>query len=237
MAKRGKRYTDALKLVEGGGPYDPDDALELVRQTSNTKFDAAVELHLRLGLDTAHQDQQLRGTVSLPHGTGRTARVIVFASGDKAVEARDAGADEVGGEELAAKIQGGWLDFDAAVATPDMMRVVSPLGRVLGPRGLMPNARAGTVSPDVGKVVEALKAGQIEYRADTTGNVHFTVGRVSFSKSQLRENLATALDAIVRGRPDGAKGTYIQSVTLATTMGPGLALKIQEATDMARELS
>lgn len=237
MAKRGKRYADALKLVEGGGPYDPDDALELVRETSNTKFDAAVELHLRLGLDTAHQDQQLRGTVSLPHGTGRTARVIVFASGDKAVEARDAGADEVGGDELAARIQGGWLDFDAAVATPDMMRVVSPLGRVLGPRGLMPNARAGTVSPDVGKVVEALKAGQIEYRADSTGNVHFTVGRVSFSKSQLRENLATALDAIVRGRPEGAKGTYIQSVTLATTMGPGLPLKIQEATDMARELS
>ncbi len=237
MAKRGKRYTDALKLVEGGGPYEPDDALELVRETSNTKFDAAVELHLRLGLDTAHQDQQLRGTVSLPHGTGRTSRVIVFASGDKAVEARDAGADEVGGKELAAKIQGGWLEFDAAVATPDMMRVVSPLGRVLGPRGLMPNARAGTVSPDVGKVVEALKAGQVEYRADSTGNVHFTVGRVSFSKAQLRDNLATALDAIVRGRPEGAKGTYIQSVTLATTMGPGLQLKIQEATNMARELS
>jgi large subunit ribosomal protein L1 len=237
MAKRGKRYTDALKLVEGGGPYDPDDALELVRQTSNTKFDASVELHLRLGLDTAHQDQQLRGTVSLPHGTGRTARVIVFASGDKAVEARDAGADEVGGDELAAKIQGGWLDFDAAVATPDMMRVVSPLGRVLGPRGLMPNARAGTVSPDVGKVVAALKAGQFEYRADTTGNVHFTIGRVSFSKSQLGENLATALDAVVRGRPDGAKGTYIESVTLTTTMGPALPLKIQEATDMARQLS
>ena len=236
MAKRGKRYTDALKLVEGGGPYDPDDALDLVRETSNTKFDAAVEMHLRLGLDTAHQDQQLRGTVALPHGTGRTTRVVVFASGDKAVEARDAGADEVGGDELAAKIQGGWLDFDAAVATPDMMRTVSPLGRVLGPRGLMPNARAGTVSQDVGKVVEALKAGQVEYRADSTGNVHFTIGRVSFSKSQLRDNLAAALDAVVGGRPEGTKGTYIQSVTLATTMGPGLRLKIQESTNMAREL-
>lgn len=237
MTTRGKRYTDAAKLVEGGGPYDPDDALELVGGTSNTKFDAAVELHLRLGLDTAHQDQQLRGTVALPHGTGRTTRVVVFASGDKAVEARDAGADEVGGEELAAKIQGGWLEFDAAVATPDMMRLVSPLGRVLGPRGLMPNARAGTVSPDVGKVVEALKGGQIEYRADSTGNIHFTIGRVSFSKSQLRDNLVTALDAVVRGRPEGAKGTYIQSITLTTTMGPALPLKIQESTSMARELS
>ena len=237
MVKRGKRYTDALKLVEDGGPYEPDEAVELVRETSNTKFDAAVELHLRLGLDTAHQDQQLRGTVALPHGTGRVTRVAVFASGDKAVEARDAGADEVGGEELATKIQGGWLEFDAAVATPDMMRTVSPLGRVLGPRGLMPNARAGTVTQDVAKVVGALKAGQVEYRADTTGNVHFTIGRVSFSASQLRDNLMTALDAVVRGRPEGARGTYIESVTLATTMGPALPLKVQESASLARELS
>jgi len=237
MAKRGKRYTDAFKLVGDGGPYDPDEAVELLRDTSNTKFDAAVELHLRLGLDTAHQDQQLRGTVALPHGTGRVTRVAVFASGDKAIEARDAGADEVGGEELATKIQGGWLEFDAAVATPDMMRMVSPLGRVLGPRGLMPNARAGTVTQDVGKVVEALKSGQVEYRADSTGNVHFTIGRVSFSASQLRDNLMTALDAIVRRRPEGAKGTYIESVTLTTTMGPALPLKVQESASMARELS
>ena len=237
MAKRGKRYTDAFKLVGDGGPYDPDEAVELVRDTSNTKFDAAVELHLRLGLDTAHQDQQLRGTVALPHGTGRVTRVAVFASGDKAVEARDAGADEVGGEELATKIQGGWLEFDAAVATPDMMRMVSPLGRVLGPRGLMPNARAGTVTQDVGKVVEALKSGQVEYRADSTGNVHFTIGRVSFSASQLRDNLMTALDAIVRRRPEGARGTYIESVTLTTTMGPALPLKVQESASLARELS
>lgn len=237
MAKRGKRYTDAFKLVGDGGPYDPDEAVELVRDTSNTKFDAAVELHLRLGLDTAHQDQQLRGTVALPHGTGRVTRVVVFARGDKAVEARDAGADEVGGEELATKIQGGWLEFDAAVATPDMMRMVSPLGRVLGPRGLMPNARAGTVTQDVGKVVEALKSGQVEYRADSTGNVHFTIGRVSFSASQLRDNLMTALGAIVRRRPEGARGTYVQSVTLTTTMGPALPLKVQESASMARELS
>ena len=151
--------------------------------------------------------------------------MVVFASGDKAVEARDAGADEVGGDELAAKIQGGWLDFDAAVATPDMMRTVSPLGRVLGPRGLMPNARAGTVSQDVGKVVEALKAGQVEYRADSTGNVHFTIGRVSFSKSQLRDNLAAALDAVVGGRPEGAKGTYIQSVTPGDDHGAGSTIE------------
>lgn len=235
MAKRGKRYTEALKLVEGGGPYDPNDALELVRETSNTKFDAGVELHLNLGLDTAHQDQQLRGTVALPHGTGKVIRVVVFASGDKAVEARDAGADEVGAEDLAKKIQGGWLEFDAAVATPDMMRTVSPLGRVLGPRGLMPNARAGTVSQDVAKVVEALKAGRVEYRADSTGNVHFSIGRVSFSKSQLRDNLATAIDAVVRGRPEGAKGTYIRSITLTTTMGPGLLLNAQDTINLARQ--
>ena len=236
MARHGKRYIEAAKLVEGGGPYNPDDALELVCQTSNTKFDASVELHLNLGLDTAHQDQQLRGTVALPHGTGRTTRVVVFASGDKAIEARDAGADEVGAEDLAKKIQGGWLDFDAAVATPDMMRTVSPLGRALGPRGLMPNARAGTVSQDVGKVVEALKAGQVEYRADSTGNVHFTIGRVSFSTEQLRDNLTTAIDAVVRGRPEGAKGTYIRSANMTTTMGPGLPLDIQETTSLARQM-
>ena len=234
MPKKGKRYTAALELVEKGKAYLPEEALDLLSQTSGTKFDAAVELHLNLGIDPTHQDQQVRGTVSLPHGTGKTQRVIVFAAGDKASEAMEAGADEVGTDDLAKKIQGGWLEFDAAVATPDMMRLVSPLGRILGPRGLMPNARTGTVTQDVTQAVTELKAGRVEFRVDRTANVHMIVGRASFPKEHLRKNLAAVLGAIVAARPMGAKGTYIRSATLATTMGPGLHLDVQESLTLTR---
>ena len=234
MPKKGKRYTAALELVEKGKAYLPEEALDLLSQTSGTKFDAAVELHLNLGIDPTHQDQQVRGTVSLPHGTGKTQRVVVFAAGDKASEAMEAGADEVGTDDLAKKIQGGWLEFDAAVATPDMMRLVSPLGRILGPRGLMPNARTGTVTQDVTQAVTELKAGRVEFRVDRTANVHMIVGRASFTKKHLRENLAAVLGAIVAARPTGAKGTYIRSATLATTMGPGLHLDVQESLTLTR---
>jgi len=237
MPKRGKRYESALALIEKGKAYTLDEALELLPETSGTKFDASVELHLNLGIDPTHQDQQVRGTVTLPHGTGKTQRVIVFAAGDKASEAMEANADEVGTEDLAKKIQGGWLDFDAAVATPDMMRLVSPLGRILGPRGLMPNARTGTVTQDIKQTVTELKAGRVEFRVDRTANVHMIVGRVSFAKEQLRENLAAVLSAIVGARPSGAKGTYVQSATLATTMGPGIQLDVQESLMLTRSLN
>jgi large subunit ribosomal protein L1 len=237
MPKKGKRYETASALIEKGKAYSLDEALELLPETSGTKFDAAVELHLKLGIDPTHQDQQVRGTVSLPHGTGKTQRVVVFAAGDKASEAMEAGADDVGTEDLATKIQGGWLEFDAAVATPDLMRLVSPLGRVLGPRGLMPNARTGTVTQDIKQAVTELKAGRVEFRVDRTANVHMIVGRASFSKEQLFENLATVLGAIVAARPSGAKGTYVQSATLATTMGPGIQLDVQESLTLTRSLN
>lgn len=237
MSKRGKRYEAASAIVDRAKEYAAEEALALIAQTSGTKFDASVELHLKLGIDPAHQDQQVRGTLSLPHGTGKTSRVVVFAAGDKANDARIAGADEVGTDDLAKKIQGGWMEFDAAVATPDMMRVVSPLGRILGPRGLMPNARAGTVTNDIEQTVRALKGGRVEYRVDRTANVHMTIGKTSFTKEQLRDNLATVLEAIVTARPAGAKGTYIRSVTLATTMGPGIRLDVQEAVGLARSLN
>ncbi len=235
MTKNSKRYEAAAETVESGREYVIADALELAQTWDPTKFDSTVELHSKLGIDTRHQDQQVRGTVVLPHGTGRTRRIIAFAAGDAAAEARDAGAVEVGGADLAKRIQAGWLDFDAAVATPDMMRIVGPLGRILGPRGLMPNARAGTVSPRIGQVVDAIKGGQIEYRADQSGNVHFVIGKVSFALEGLRENLYTALNAIVNARPDGARGTYVQSITLSTTMGPGIPLDVAEAINEARQ--
>ncbi len=237
MGKTGKRYAGAMEFVETGKFYAPDEALEILPETSGTKFDAGVELHLNLGIDPTHQDQQVRGTVSLPHGTGRTQRVVVFATGDQAAAAMEAGADEVGAEDLAKKIQGGWLDFDSAVATPDMMRLVSPLGRILGPRGLMPNARTGTVTQDVAEAVSELKAGRIEFRADRTGNVHMVIGRVSFDRERLRENLVTVIDAIIAARPTGAKGTYVKSATLTTTMGPGIPLDVQESMAIARSLN
>jgi len=237
MVKRGRRYETAASLIDPAKVYDPDEALELLSQTSKTKFDASVELHLNLGVDPAHQDQQVRGTVDLPHGTGKTQRVVVFAAGDKASEALDAGADEVGTDDLARKIQGGWVEFDAAVATPDMMRLVSPLGRILGPRGLMPNARTGTVTQDITEAVAQLKAGRVEFRVDRTGNVHMILGRASFTKDQLRENLASVLGAIVAARPSGVKGTYVNSATLATTMGPGIHLDVQQSLTLTRSVN
>ena len=237
MSRKGKRYKGALELIEKDKAYSPEEALELLPETSITKFDASVELHLNLGVDPTRQDQQVRGTLTLPHGTGKTQRVVVFAAGDKASEAMEANADEVGAEDLAKKIQGGWLEFDAAVATPDMMRIVGPLGRILGPRGLMPNARAGTVTQNVKQAVTELKAGRVEFRVDRTGNVHMLIGRASFATEQLRENLIAVLGAIVAARPSGAKGTYVRSATLASTMGPGIRLDVQESLALTRSLN
>ena len=237
MPKHGKKYRSAAAAVEDDKSYQIEEAVELARNTQITRFDATVELHSRLGIDTRHQDQQVRGTVILPHGTGRTRKVIAFAAGDAAAEATAAGADVVGGDDLADRIRGGWLDFDAAVATPDMMRIVGPLGRILGPRGLMPNARAGTVSPRIGEVVSAIRGGQVEYRADQSGNVHFAIGKTSFEPDQLTENLYTALNAVVNARPSGARGTYVRSITLSTSMGPGLPLEVSDAINEARALA
>lgn len=237
MPKHGKKYRSMVASLEEDKVYGIDEAVEVARNTQITRFDATVELHSNLGIDTRHQDQQVRGTVVLPHGTGRSRRVIAFAAGDAAAEATEAGAEAVGGDDLADRIRGGWLEFDAAVATPDMMRTVGPLGRILGPRGLMPNARAGTVSPRIGEVVSAIKGGQVEYRADQSGNIHFAIGKTSFGAEQLKENLCTALNAVVNARPSGARGTYVRSITLSTSMGPGLPLDVNEAISEARTLA
>jgi len=224
VAKKGKRYEDAAKLVDRENLYTVEEAVDLVKQTARAGFDETVEAAFRLGVNPRHADQMVRGTVVLPHGTGKTPRVLVFAKGEKAKEAEAAGADYVGAEDLAEKIQGGWLDFDVAVATPDMMSVVGRLGRVLGPRGLMPNPKAGTVSFDVGPVVEEVKAGKIEYRCDKAGVVHAPVGKASFTAEQLTDNFRALLDALIRARPAAAKGQYLRGVALATTMGPGIRL-------------
>jgi len=221
MPKQGKKYRDALEKVPQGLKLQADEALELVRELSFARFDETVEVATRLSVDPRKADQIVRGTVVLPHGTGKAVRVLVIADGEKAQEATDAGADFVGSDYVQ-KIQEGWLDFDVVVATPDQMGKVGPLGRVLGPRGLMPTPKAGTVTFDVGRAVSEIKAGKIEYRVDKTGNVHAPIGRVSFELSQLSENLAAIMDSIVRARPAAAKGTYVQSVTVASTMGPGV---------------
>ena len=221
--KRGKKYTEAAKLVDRATQYDVAEAISLVKKTAVAKFDETVEAHIRLGVDGRHADQQVRGAVVLPHGTGKTVRVLVFAKGDKVAEAEAAGADFVGGEELIPKIQNdGWFDFDVVVATPDMMGVVGRLGRVLGPKGLMPNPKAGTVTMDVTKAVNDIKAGKIEYRLDKANIIHCPVGKVSFSEEQLADNFNTLMDAIIKAKPASAKGTYMKSVTVATTMGPGI---------------
>ena len=221
--KRGKKYTEAAKLVDRSTQYDVADAISLVKKTAVAKFDETVEAHIRLGVDGRHADQQVRGAVVLPHGTGKTVRVLVFAKGDKVAEAEAAGADFVGGEELIPRIQNeGWFDFDVVVATPDMMGVVGRLGRVLGPKGLMPNPKAGTVTMDVTKAVNDIKAGKIEYRLDKANIIHCPVGKVSFSEEQLADNFNTLMDAIIKAKPASAKGTYMKSVTVATTMGPGI---------------
>ena len=220
--KRGKKYTEAAKLVDRATQYDVAEAISLVKKTAVAKFDETVEAHIRLGVDGRHADQQVRGAVVLPHGTGKTVRVLVFAKGDKVAEAEAAGADFVGGEELIPRIQNeGWFDFDVVVATPDMMGVVGRLGRVLGPKGLMPNPKAGTVTMDVTKAVNDIKAGKIEYRLDKANIIHCPVGKASFTEEQLTENFNTLMDAIVKAKPASAKGTYMKSVTVTSTMGPG----------------
>lgn len=222
MAKKGKKYIEAAKLVDRTKAYAADEAIELVKKTSFVKFDASVEVAFRLGIDTRKNDQQVRGAVVLPHGTGKTQRVLVIAKGEKAKEAEAAGADYVGAEEYIEKIQNGWFDFDVIVATPDMMGQVGKLGRILGPKGLMPNPKTGTVTFEVEKAVKEIKAGKVEYRADKAGNVHVAIGKVSFDSDKLKENLSTIYNTILRAKPATAKGTYVKNVTLSSTMGPGI---------------
>jgi large subunit ribosomal protein L1 len=222
--KKGKAYQDAMKKLDRNQLYDPAEALQLVKDMASAKFDETVEIHVRLGVDPRHADQQVRGTVSLPHGTGKTRKVLVFAKGDKQKEAENAGADYVGAEELAEKIQGGWFDFDIAVATPDMMSVVGRLGKILGPRGLMPNPKAGTVTFDIERTVKELKAGRIEYRTDKAAIIHVPIGKVSFEAEQLLDNLNVFADALIKARPAAAKGQYMRSVNICSTMGPGVKI-------------
>ncbi|MBQ9841819.1 MAG: 50S ribosomal protein L1 [Clostridia bacterium] len=222
--KHGKKYVESAKLVDSTALYDVAEALDLSIQTGKAKFDETVEVHVRLGVDGRHADQQVRGAVVLPNGTGKTIRALVFAKGDKVQAALDAGADYAGAEELVAKIQGGWMDFDVVIASPDMMGVVGRLGKVLGPRGLMPNPKAGTVTPDVAKAVTEAKAGKIEYRLDKTNIIHCPIGKVSFGVEKLQENFDALLGAIVRAKPAAAKGQYIKSCTVASTMGPGVKI-------------
>ncbi len=221
--KRGKRYKELAKLIDRGTLYDPADAIDLVQKTANAKFDESVEIHIRLGVDSRHADQQVRGAVVLPHGTGRSIRVLVFAKGAKADEAVAAGADFVGAEDMVARIQGeNWFDYDVVVATPDMMGVVGRLGRVLGPKGLMPNPKSGTVTMDVTRAVQDIKAGKIEYRLDKTNIIHCPIGKASFGQEKLAENFKTLMDAVVRAKPAAAKGQYLRGITLTSTMGPGI---------------
>ncbi|MBE7067287.1 MAG: 50S ribosomal protein L1 [Ruminococcaceae bacterium] len=222
---RGKKYQDSVKLIESGKLYDPQDAMKLITEMPKAKFDETVELHVRLGVDSRHADQQVRGVVVLPHGTGKTKKILVLAKGDKAKEAEEAGADFVGAEDMVAKIQGeNWFGFDVVVATPDMMGVVGRLGKVLGPKGLMPNPKAGTVTMDVKKAVTELKAGKIEYRLDKTNIIHCPIGKVSFGEEKLYENYAALFDAILKAKPAAAKGQYVKSAVVATTMGPAVKL-------------
>ena len=229
MAKHGRKYTEAASLVEPERRYEIDEAAELLPKLSISKFDGTVEAHLRLGIDPRHADQLVRGTVVLPHGTGKTSRVIVFAQGEKAQEALRAGADEVGGDDLVKRIDDGWFEFDVAIATPDMMGTVGRLGKKLGPRGLMPNPKSGTVTFDIERAVGEIKSGRIEFKVDRAGIVHVPVGRASFTPEQLAANVATLVDAVNRAKPSGAKGTYMRTLTLAPTMGPGVRVDIPSA--------
>ena len=222
--KKGKKYSDSMKLIDRSKQYDPEEAIALVKQTSKAKFDATVEISVRLGVDPRHADQQVRGAVVLPNGTGKTVRVLVICKADKAAEAEAAGADFVGAEDMVAKIQGGWFDFDVCVATPDMMGVVGRLGRVLGPKGLMPNPKTGTVTMDLNKAIADIKAGKVEYRVDKTAIIHCPLGKASFTEVALNENLRTLMDAVIKAKPATAKGTYIRSAVISSTMGPGIKL-------------
>ena len=224
MAKRSKAYVAAAKLIEEGKLYTPAEAVAIIRETGSKKFDSTIEAAFKLGVDPRKADQMIRGTVSLPHGTGKTARVIVFATGAAADAAKAAGADEVGGDELIEKVAAGWTDFDSAVSTPELMGKVGRLGKVLGPRNLMPNPKTGTVTPDVAKAVNDIKGGRIEFRIDKQSNLHFIIGKASFTKEQLGENLATAMDEILRLKPSSSKGRYLIKGALSTTFGPGILL-------------
>lgn len=224
MPKRGKKYLAALEKIKKGTLYEPTEGLSLVKEIAPAKFDETVEVSVRLGIDTRHADQQVRGAVVLPHGTGKTRRVLVFAKGEKAQEAEQAGADYVGAEELIAKIQEGWLDFDVAIATPDMMGQVGRLGKLLGPRGLMPNPKTGTVTFDLERTIKEFKAGKVEYRADKTGIVHVPIGKVSFPVEKLKENYVTLIDALIKAKPAAARGQYLKSITVSSTMGPGIRI-------------
>ena len=225
MPKRGKQYKEMAKLVDRATLYEVEDAMQLITQTAKAKFDETVEAHFKLGVDGRHADQQVRGAIVLPHGTGKTKKVLVFAKGPKAAEAEAAGADYVGAEELAQKIQAeNWFDFDVVVATPDMMGVVGRLGKILGPKGLMPNPKSGTVTMDVTKALAEIKAGKVEYRLDKTNIIHTPIGKASFGPEKLQENFETLLGAVIKAKPAAAKGQYLKSVTVATTMGPGIKI-------------
>lgn len=231
MPKRGKRYQEAAKQIDRIKVYEPSEAIELLKSMAKAKFDETVEVAIKLNVDPRHADQQVRGAMVLPHGTGKTRTVLVFAKGDKAKEAEAAGADFVGAEDMVEKIQkDGWLGFEVAIATPDMMGMVGKLGRVLGPRGLMPNPKTGTVTFDVTQAVQEVKAGKIEYRVDKAGNIHAPIGKASFEAGQLTENLKALIDQLIRVRPPAAKGQYIKGITVSTTMGPGIKVSVQKAT-------
>ena len=233
--KRGKNYNEALEKIDREKVYHPGEAVSLIKEIAKAKFDETVEAHLRLGVDARKAEQQVRGTLVLPHGTGKSAKVLVFAQGEKVKEAEEAGADFVGVEELVAKIEKGWTDFDAAVATPDVMSKVGKIGKVLGPRGLMPNPKAGTVTFDVAKAVTDIKKGKVEYRVDEAGIIHTTIGKTSFPESSLLENYAALVEEVVRSKPAAAKGKYIKSITLVTTMGPGIRVDESKTRDVAAE--
>ena len=224
--KKSKRYLEAEKLLEHGKSYTASEAVDLVKKTASTKFDETIELHIRLGVDPKYADQQVRGAVVLPNGTGKSKKVLAFVKGEKVTEAENAGADFVGSDELVQKIQGGWFDFDVAVATPDMMGVVGRLGKLLGPRGLMPNPKLGTVTMDIAKAISEQKAGKVEYRTDKQGNVHCPIGKASFDNNKLEENYQMLLDTIIKAKPSGAKGQYVKSITLSATMGPGVPIVV-----------
>ena len=226
MAKAGKKYQEACKLVEEGKLYTAAEAMDLVKKTATAKFDESIELHVRLGVDPKYPDQQVRGAIVLPNGTGKTKRVLVFAKGEKVKEAEAAGADFVGSDEIVQKIQGGWLDFDVAVATPDMMGTVGRLGKILGPRGLMPNPKLGTVTMDLQKAISEVKAGKVEYRTDKAGNVHVVIGKASFDAEKLQQNFQALMDTLIRVKTAAAKGQYIRSVTVSATMGPGVPVQL-----------
>ena len=237
MPKHSKRFQAANESVDRTKRYELAEAVKTLLEAPKAKFDESVEVHVRLGVDPTHQDQQVRGTVSLPHGTGKTVRVIAFASGEAARAAREAGADEVGTEDLVKKIQGGWLEFDAAVAAPDAMRFIAPLGRVLGPRGLMPNAKAGTVTEDVARAVRDVKAGRVEFRLDKLANVHVAVGKISMGADKLVANIAALIDGVIRAKPEKSRGISLRAIAISSTMGPGIHLDVGAAQQEAARLA